>query len=119
VQRNLNRFLPPTGQLTVNGHFDTATKATLTKWQTNRRIPAASIGVVGPGTWEMLFAPRFSQDLKLGSKGTAVRQLKFALNQFPGNQLDTTTRSSTRTPGRPCRTGRTTAASESTASSTC
>jgi peptidoglycan hydrolase-like protein with peptidoglycan-binding domain len=89
VQRNLNRFLPPTGQLTVNGHFDTATKATLTKWQTNRRIPAASIGVVGPGTWEMLFAPRFSQDLKLGSKGTAVRQLKFALNQFPGNQLDT------------------------------
>jgi GH25 family lysozyme M1 (1,4-beta-N-acetylmuramidase) len=89
VQRNLNRFLPPTGQLTVNGHFDAATKETLTKWQTNRRIPAASIGVVGPGTWEMLFAPRFSQDLKLGSKGRAVRQLKFALNKFPGNQLDT------------------------------
>jgi hypothetical protein len=37
----------------------------------------------------MLFAPRFSQDLKLGSNGTAVRQLKFALNKFPGNQLDT------------------------------
>jgi Glycosyl hydrolases family 25 len=51
VQRNLNRFLPPTEQLTVNGHFDAATKATLTKWQTNRRIqrPASGWLALGPG----------------------------------------------------------------------
>jgi peptidoglycan hydrolase-like protein with peptidoglycan-binding domain len=90
VQRNLNRFLSVSEKLTVNGKFDTATKDALTKFQQNRRIPEPSIGVVGPGTWEMLFAPRLEQeDLRQGSDGTAVRQLKVALNRFPGNSFNT------------------------------
>jgi len=89
VQRNLNRFLPPAEDLTVNGRFDAATEGALTKWQRNRLIPEASIGKVGPGTWAMLAAPVLSKTLKLGSKGKAVRQLKHALNKFPPNDLDT------------------------------
>jgi GH25 family lysozyme M1 (1,4-beta-N-acetylmuramidase) len=89
VQRNLNRFLPPAEDLTVNGRFDAATEEALTRWQRNRLIPEASVGKVGPGTWAMLAAPAFSKDLKLGSKGKAVRQLKHTLNRFPPNDLDT------------------------------
>jgi peptidoglycan hydrolase-like protein with peptidoglycan-binding domain len=89
VQRNLNRFFKEADRITVDGRFGARTEAALTKWQRNRLIPAASIGVVGPGTWAMLAAPVFSETLKLGSRGKAVRQLKHALNQFPPNNLDT------------------------------
>jgi hypothetical protein len=39
----------------------------------------------------MLFAPRFLKNIQLNpvSKGTAVRQLKIALNRYPGNHLNT------------------------------
>lgn len=86
VQRNLNRFLPR--DIDVDGQFGDDTKNALVKWQRNRLIPAASIGVVGPGTWAMLAAPVFSETLKLGSKGKAVQQLKHALNKFD-NDLNT------------------------------
>lgn len=89
VQRNLNRFFKEADRIPVNGHFDARTEAALTTWQRNRLIPAASIGVVGPGTWAMLAAPAFSATLKVGSRGKAVQQLKHALNKFPPNHLDT------------------------------
>jgi peptidoglycan hydrolase-like protein with peptidoglycan-binding domain len=89
VQRNLNRFFKEADRITVNGRFDAATQNALTKWQRNRLVPAASIGVVGPGTWAMLAAPGFAGTLKLGSKGKAVQQLKHALNKFPPTHLDT------------------------------
>jgi hypothetical protein len=92
VQHNLNKFLPPDKQIKVFGKFDDDTETKLREWQKNRLIPEPSRGVVGPGTWEMLFAPRFLKNLQLNpvSKGTAVRQLKHALNQYQGNNLDTT-----------------------------
>jgi N-acetyl-anhydromuramyl-L-alanine amidase AmpD len=90
VQHNLNRFLPPAERIPENGRFDARTRDTLSKWQERRLIPKDNRGKVGPGTWQMLHAPNFSQTLKLDSTGTAVRQLKVALNQFSGNDLDTT-----------------------------
>jgi hypothetical protein len=86
VQRSLNRFLKH--DIPVTKLFDAATERALIKWQRNRLVPAASIGVVGPGTWAMLHAPVFSETLREGSKGKAVQQLKQALNKF-GNDLDT------------------------------
>jgi GH25 family lysozyme M1 (1,4-beta-N-acetylmuramidase) len=92
VQRNLNKFLKPDEQLKFTGTFDDPTEKTLREWQKARLIPEPSRGVVGPGTWDMLFAPRFLKNLQLNpvSKGTAVGQLKHALNQYQGNNLDTT-----------------------------
>jgi N-acetyl-anhydromuramyl-L-alanine amidase AmpD len=89
VQRHLNRFRKPTEQIPVNGKFDTRTRDVLKAWQQARLIPKASLGVVGRGTWAMLAAPPFSTNLKLDSKGKAVRQLKHALNKFPPNHLKT------------------------------
>jgi hypothetical protein len=88
VQHNLNRFLRPAERIPENGRFDTRTKDMLVKWQRARLIQESSQGKVGPGTWEMLHAPNFSQTLKLNSTGTAVKQLKVALNRF-GNDLNT------------------------------
>jgi hypothetical protein len=88
VQHNLNRFLTPAERIPENGRFDTRTRDVLIKWQRRRLIQESSVGKVGRGTWEMLHAPNFSQTLQLNSTGTAVKQLKVALNKF-GNQLDT------------------------------
>jgi Putative peptidoglycan binding domain len=88
VQHNLNRFLTPAERIPENGRFDTRTRDVLIKWQRRRLIQESSVGKVGRGTWEMLHAPNFSQTLKLNSTGTAVKQLKVALNLF-GNHLDT------------------------------
>ncbi|MGH9197471.1 MAG: peptidoglycan-binding protein [Acidimicrobiia bacterium] len=81
VQRNLNRYV--TNALDVSGRFDAKTEEALKKWQRNRRIRAS--GRVGPGTWAMLGAPRFTRTLKLTSpmlKGEDVKQLKRALSVF-------------------------------------
>jgi hypothetical protein len=89
VQKNLNRFLPAAEKIPENGRFDVRTRDKLTAWQKARRIQESSQGKVGPGTWQMLHAPNFSQTLKLNSTGKAVQQLKVALNKYPPNALDT------------------------------
>jgi Putative peptidoglycan binding domain len=77
-------------QITSDGDFGTHTEGLVKKFQANRRadVPGADqSGTVGPITWAMLAAPKFSHVLKRGNVCKHVKQLKVALNRL-GNDLD-------------------------------
>lgn len=79
-------------QIMVDGDFGARTEELVKKFQANRRADAPGAdksGEVGPITWAMLAAPKFSHILVNGNICEHVKQIKVALNRL-GNHLDAT-----------------------------
>jgi len=79
-------------QITASGDFDAKTEGLVKTFQRNRKADAPGAdksGEVGPITWAMLAAPRFSHILVKGNVCEHVKQIKVALNRL-GNHLDAT-----------------------------
>lgn len=72
-------------RITVNGTFDSGTQRLVKKFQANRKAEAS--GHVGPVTWAMLAAPKYSHVLMRNISCVHVKRLKVALNRL-GNNLD-------------------------------